>query len=178
MAGDRLLFVLDNTAASNFASAGRMNVLRDRYGGRLLITVEVLSEAEAGPAPQPVGQALEEGWIALRRVYVDSEEYGVLRELRERGFGLGESASLAVCSVEEGPCVFISDDADARKEAARREIGIVGTYGILARQVAEEKMQLSEGNALLGAMIDAGFRSHSDDLGPEVSRLRKTRSTE
>lgn len=172
MAGNRgTLFVLDNTAVSNFAQFRRMDVLRDRYGDRIFITAEVLAEADAGPAPQPVRQALAEGWISLRRIYVDSEGYRVLRELRESGFGLGECASLAVCLVEEGPCVFISDDADARKEAGRRGIGIVGTYGVLARQVAEGRMQLSEGNALLEAMIDAGFRSHSQDLGPEVSRL-------
>lgn len=36
-------------------------------------------------------------------------------------------------------------------------------------------MKLSEGNALLKAMLEAGFRSHSDDLGPEVSRLENKR---
>lgn len=172
------LFVLDNTAASNFAQVGRMDILRDRYGGRLVVTPEVLSEFEAGPAPQPLSRALEEDWITLRRVYADSGDYGILRELRQRGFGLGEAASLAVCTVEEGPCVFISDDADARKEARRRRLGVVGTYGVLGRQVSEGRMTLSEGNALLGTMIDMGFHSHSNDLGPEVSRLQKVRRIE
>lgn len=176
MAGDReTLFVLDNTAVSNFAPVGRMDVLRDRYGSRLVVTPEVASEAEAGPAPQSIRQAIEEGWIFVRRVYVDSGEYDVMRELRDKGLGLGESASLAVCTVEDRPCVFISDDADARKEARRLGIGVVGTYGVLARHVAEGNMKLSEGNALLKAMLEAGFRSHSDDLGPEVSRLENKR---
>jgi len=47
---------------------------------------------------------------------------------------------------------------------------VVGTYGFLARQVAEGKMSLKEGNKLLRRMIDAGFRSHSDNLQEEVER--------
>lgn len=163
-------FVLDNTAISNFSTIGRMDILRERYGGRLVVTCEVLLEAERGPHPEAIRQAIEEGWAELRSIYADSDEYRVLVELRSRGFGLGEAASIAVCSAGD-EWVFVSDDLDARREASRRGVGVVGTYGVLARQVVEGRMDLEEGNTLLRRMIERGFRTHSDDLRAEVEEL-------
>lgn len=163
---------MDNSAISNFTAVGRMDILRERYGGRLVVTGEVLLEAEKGPCPEAVRRAIREGWVELRIVYADSREHGVFAELRDRGFGLGEASLIAACSAG-GTWVFVSDDLDARREARRRGTGVVGTYGILARQVAEAKMGLEEGNGLLRRMIEAGFRSHSDDLREEVERLRR-----
>ena len=163
---------MDNSAISNFATVRRMDILRERYGGRLVVTREVLIEAEKGPSPEAVRRAIWEGWVELRIVYADSEEHGVFAELRDRGFGQGEASLIAACSAG-GTWVFVSDDLDARREARRRGMGVVGTYGILARQVAEAKMGLEEGNGLLRRIIEAGFRSHSDDLREEVERLRR-----
>ena len=163
-------FALDNTAVSNFSAVARMDVLRSRYEGRLVVAREVLMEAERGPRPEALRQAIEEGWVKVRTLYADSEEHGVFVELRTRGFGLGEAASIAVCSTV-GAWVFVSDDLDARREAKRRGVGVVGTYGILAREVAEGGMSLEEGNELLRRMVEQGFRTHSDDLRAEVERL-------
>lgn len=163
---------MDNTAVSNFSSVGRMDILRERYGGRLVVAREVLIEAERGPRPKALRRAIEEGWAELRPIYADSEEHGVFVELRARGFGLGEAASIAVCSTG-GTWVFLSDDLDARREARRRGVGVVGTYGILAREVAEGRMDLGEGNGLLARMVAKGFRTHSDDLRGEVERLAR-----
>ena len=167
-------FILDNTAVSNFSAIERMDVLRERYGGRLLLTREVLLEAEKGPRPGAIRRAIEEGWVEVRRLYADSEEHDVFVELRARGFGLGEASSIAVCSTGE-TWVFVSDDLDARLEAMQRGVEVVGTYGILAREVAEDRMSLEEGNVLLRQMIAAGFRSHSDDLREESERLKSRR---
>lgn len=163
---------MDNSAISNFAAVGRTDILRERYGGRLAVTREVLLEAEKGPCPEAVRRAIREGWVELRIVYADSREHGVFAELRDRGLGLGEASLIAACSAG-GTWVFVSDDLDARREAGRRGMGVVGTYGILARQVAEAKLGLEEGNRLLRRMIEAGFRSHSDNLREEVERLRR-----
>lgn len=165
---------MDNTAVSNFSAVGRMNILRKRYGGRLVVTREVLLEARKGPRPESIRQAIEEGWVDVRPLYADSEEHGVFVELRVRGFGMGEASSIAACSTD-GTWVFVSDDLDARREASRRGVGVVGTYGILVREVAEGRMSLEEGNALLRRMIASGFRSHSDDLRAEVERLGRGR---
>lgn len=167
-------FVLDNTAVSNFSSVGRMDILRGRYGGRLMVTREVLLEAGKGPRPEAIRQAIEERWVELLSLYADSEEHRVFVELRARGFGLGEAASIAVCSTG-GTWVFVSDDLDARREASSRGVGVVGTYGVLAHQVAEGRMSLDEGNGLLERVIERGFRTHSDDLRAEVERLRRSR---
>jgi len=168
-------FVLDNTAISNFSAVGRMDILRDRYGGRLLVTPEVVSEAERGPNPDDLRRALEDGWVELRTIYAENEEHLILVDLRSSGFGLGEASSIAACSSGGGRWVFVSDDLDARREASRRGVGVVGTYGVLARQVAEGGMSLEEGNALLRRMISSGFRSHSDDLREESERLKSRR---
>lgn len=167
-------FALDNTAVSNFSAVGRMDILRERYGGRIVVTREVLLEAEKGPRPETIRQAIEEGWVELRSLYADSEEHRVFVELRSRGFGIGEAASIAVCSTS-GTWVFVSDDLDARREASRRGVGVVGTYGILAREVAEGRIGLDEGNGLLRRMIERGFRTHSNDLRAEVERLERGR---
>lgn len=174
MPAEEVRFLLDNTVISNFSAVGRMDILRDRYERRLVVTPEVLAEAELGPLPDVMRRALEEGWVELRKLYADSEEHGVFVELRNKGFGLGEASSIAACSAGR-TWVFVSDDLDARREAGRRGVEVVGTYGILARHVAEGKIGLEEGNALLMEMIGAGFRSHSDDLRDEVERLRSRR---
>lgn len=168
-------FALDNTAISNFSAVGRMDILRERYGGRLVVTREVLLEAEKGPRPEAIRQAIEEGWVEVRRLYADSDEHDVFIELRNGGFGLGEASSIAVACSLVGKWVFVSDDLDARREASRRGVGVVGTYGILARQVAEDRMGLDEGNDLLRRMIVAGFRSHSDDLREQSEKLKSRR---
>lgn len=54
-------------------------------------------------------------------------------------------------------------------------MGVVGTYGILAREVAEDKMSLEAGNELLRRMMERGFRTHSEDLRSEVERLGRGR---
>jgi predicted nucleic acid-binding protein len=163
---------LDNSAISNFAAVGRMGILRERYGGRLLVTREVLLEAERGPCPDAVRRAIQDGWVELRLIYADSEEHSIFAELRNRGFGLGEASLIAACSTG-GTWVFVSDDLDARREARRRGVGVVGTYGILSRHVAEGHMSLEEGNGLLRLMMESGFRSHSGDLQDEVERLMR-----
>ena len=168
-------FVLDNTAISNFSAIGRMDILRERYGGRLVVTREVLLEAGKGPRPEAIRQAIEEGWVEVRPLYADSDEHDVFVELRNSGFGLGEASLIAVACSPGGKWVFVSDDLDARREASRRGVGVVGTYGILARQVAEDRMGLDEGNDLLRRMIAAGFRSHSDDLREQSEKLKSRR---
>lgn len=154
---------MNNTAISNFCCVGRMDILRERYGGRLIVTREVLNEARNGPDPRVVEWAMGEGWMRLGVIYADSPEYVTFVELRARGFGLGESSAIAACSAS-GTWVFISDDLDARNEAKRRGVGVVGTNGVLARHVAEGRLSLKEGNRLLRRMMDEGFRSHSGDL--------------
>jgi predicted nucleic acid-binding protein len=135
----------------------------------------VLAEAERGLHPGAIRRAIEEGWVELRPLYAESEEHGIFLELRNGGFGLGEASSIAAACSEGKRWVFVSDDLDAWREASRRGVGVVGTYGVLAREVAEGKMSLEEGNALLRRMIASGFRSHSDDLREESERLRSRR---
>lgn len=136
-----------------------------------MVTSEVVRESEQGPNPNALRQALEEGWVELRRVYADSAEHAIFVELRNKGYGSGEASSIAVCS-SEASRVFVSDDLDARNEAQRRGVGVVGTYGVLARHVADGRLSLDEGNGVLRQMIEAGFRSHSEDLRNEVDRLK------
>lgn len=80
---------MDNSAISNFAAVGRMDILRERYGGRLVVTREVLLEAERGPCPEALRRAVREGWVELRIIYADSEEHGAARAHVGR-WGTGE----------------------------------------------------------------------------------------
>ena len=96
---------------------------------------------------------IEEGWAELRPIYADSDEYRVFVELREQRLRDGRGR-LDSGLLRRGEWVFVSDDRDARREANRRGVGVVGTYGVLARQVAEGRMDLEEGNTLLRRMIE------------------------
>ncbi len=111
-------FVLDNTAIFNSSAVGRMDILRERYGERLVATREVLLEAGKGPCPEAIRQAIEEGWVEVRPLYADSDEQDVFIELRNGSFGLGEASSIAVACSPGGKWVFVSDDLGARREQA------------------------------------------------------------
>jgi predicted nucleic acid-binding protein len=76
--------------------------------------------------------------------------------------GAGERSCLAVAYHREG--LFVSDDADARKEAGRHEIPVTGTIGVLARAVEKSSISIEEGNRLLTRMIGAGYRSPVERL--------------
>ena len=172
-AGD-VLFVLDNTAVSNFSAVGRMDILADVTGGDSSSRARCWQRRKRGRIPSH--SAVDRGGLGrastpLRRI----RGAWHLPRTANRGFGLGEASSIATASSKDERWVFVSDDLDARREAGRRGVGVVGTYGILAREVAEGTMSLEEGNALLRRMIASGFRSHSDNLREESERLRSRR---
>lgn len=149
--------LLDNTVLVNFASVDRPDLVLEAFESACT-TPAVMVEYEAGVA---AGFVPEETWRSLPRAELTSDESEFARTLSNR-LGAGERSCLAVASFRDG--LLASDDADARDEARRHDIPVTGTLGILVASVQREVLLRTEGNALLRAMIDSGYRSPVDRI--------------
>lgn len=150
--------VLDNTVLVNFATAERPRLLTQVWPEAICTTPAVKREYEEGVAQGAVPNST---WNALRVCELSGEEVEFATQLSAR-LGAGERSCLAVAYYRGG--LFVSDDADARREARRHEIPVTGTLGILARAVEENTISLEEGNRLLARMIDAGYHAPVERL--------------
>jgi predicted nucleic acid-binding protein len=96
----------------------------------LIIPVGVRDEVLAAPAGTlglaAIRQSLSGGWLQVQTPSLAVPED--LTVLLDRG----EAEALHL-TVEIKADIFVSDDAAARREAARRQIEVVGTIGILAQ---------------------------------------------
>ena len=145
---------------SNFALAGRVDLLHERYGKRAHITQEVLGEISDGiAAGYGVLRAIEEA-IASQAFTssspLTSEERRLFRALL-RPLSAGE-ASCLVCAQTRGGIVA-TDDRAARTCCADRDLPCTGTIGILKACCRDGALAPAEADAILQAMVDAGFYS-------------------
>lgn len=143
--------VLDNTVLVNFALAGRPDLVLQMWPERVCTTPSVQEEYQQGVAQGAVPGA---AWDKFPTCDLTGEETHFAEELSAR-LGAGERSCLAVALHRGG--LFVSDDADGRAEARRRDIPVTGTLGVLARAVVEEAISLEEGNRLLTRVIEAGY---------------------
>lgn len=93
--------------------------------------------------------------VALDRV-VGDEELHLFAELPS-GIHRGEASCLAVA--KQRGWTFLSDDARAR--VVGRELGVVvsGTLGVLTQAVRSGILSVADGDLVLAAMIEEGYRS-------------------
>ena len=161
--------VINTTVLSNFASIGRLTLLRDTIGP-LYLPVDVYDEILAG---QLAGYAFYDGferYIAplspdgwLRLVSMIDEELTIFLSLLSH-LHRGEAACLSIAR-QRGWGV-LTDDRAARRQAYRWRIPLAGTIGILLLAVQDNRLSLDEGNVLLRRMIvQAHYRSPTEDLG-------------
>lgn len=150
--------LMDNTVLVNFASVERPDLVLEGTLEEVCTTPAVMAEYEAGVA---AGMVPEGAWRSLPQVAPTSDESEFARTLSNR-LGAGERSCLAVAYSRDG--LFVSDDADARDEARRHDIPVTGTLGILVAAVQRGVLSQTEGNALLKAMIDSGYRSPVDRI--------------
>jgi predicted nucleic acid-binding protein len=150
--------LLDNTVLVNFAAARRPGLLLQAWPEIVCTTPAVRREYEEGVAQGAVPEA---AWNSLTTCELTEREMEFAARLSAR-LGAGERSCLAVAHHREG--LFVSDDADARKQARRYEIPVTGTIGVLARAVEKSGISLEEGNRLLTRMIDDGYRSPVERL--------------
>lgn len=162
-------YILNTTALSNFAAAGRLDLLAERYRGVAFTTVEVGDELRKGVNAgyvylETVLQQLEavnpEGW--LRILVPQSAAEHRLRSEFDQSLDAGEASCLALAVSRE--LTFVTDDLAARRLAEARDVSLTGTLGILIALVRQGTLPLEEANAMLSAMIERRYRSPVDRL--------------
>jgi predicted nucleic acid-binding protein len=147
------LVVLDNTVLTNFGIIHRADLVTNLWPGMACITPEVLSEYRDGVQ---VAELPADIWDCLPVVKLTSSEMALALSLAHR-LGAGERSCLAV-AISRG-ALFASDDEDARRNAKRANAPVVGTVGILIRNIQQNRVSLMDAQGLLDAMIAAGYRS-------------------
>jgi len=147
------LKLLDTTVLSNFAHCRRPDLLQRALGEHVATTPTVLAELRAGEALGLV-PACDWSWVSVLEPTTEERTLaaGLARQLDP-----GEAECLAVAQVKR--CVFLSDDLAARRLASQRGIMVSGTLGTLLMLVERKDLSVGEVDALLGDMIDRGYRS-------------------
>lgn len=162
-------YIFDTTILSNFALAGRTDLLERRYRGVVFTTVEVVNELRRGVKAgyaylESIVRHIESfdpgGW--LRVLVPESVAEHHLRTEFDEVLGPGEASCLAL-AISRG-LTFATDDLAARRLAQAREVPLTGTCGILVALVRSDALTLAEANAILVAMIQRGYRSPVDRL--------------
>ena len=155
--------IANTTILSNFAAAGRLDVLR-RLLGELHISTDVYAEIQDGLAEGfPFYAGLDaqihpfaaDGWLRLTSPEGD-DELSLLNRF-PASLHRGEASCLAIAA--HRGWAFLTDDARARKAAQELNVTLSGTLGLLAQAVKTSILSLDEADALLTRMIQAGYRS-------------------
>lgn len=153
------LFFFDTVSLANFALAGKMRLLVERYGQCAILTSEVLSEVENG-----ISKGLEklesiETLAAGRHLTLtqltSSERQSKISLLRNLGSG---EASCIACAIHRGG-VVVTDDRAARAACKDFDIPVTGTIGIMLALVRAEKLSVNDADTVLLEMIRQGFYS-------------------
>ena len=89
-------------------------------------------------------------------VPLTTNETTLAQRLSQR-LGIGESSCIAVAHYRHG--LFVSDDRDARQQAASYGVPVTGTIGILLLNVQQGHLPQKASNGLLTELIRLGYRS-------------------
>ena len=153
------LFVFDTAVLSNFALAGRIALLRQRYAKHGAVSCEVLAEIAAGIAAgherlRSVFSLVDDR--SFRMLSLSEAERNVYVRLR-RNLGSGEASCLALAGTRHA--IVVTDDRMARGVCDELGLRYTGTVGILVASCREKMLSPEEADGVLAAMIDAGFFS-------------------
>ena len=153
------LFLFDTVSLSNFALAGRLDLLLGRYGTRAVLTSEVLDEIAEGiargyTALEPVERLAAEG--AFGTTCLSAEERPIYIALMQ-SLGPGEAAAIACARNRNG--VVVTDDRAARACCHEHGVPVTGTIGILKSCCLEAVISPEEADSILETMVAQGFYS-------------------
>ncbi|WP_229206243.1 DUF3368 domain-containing protein [Dyadobacter fermentans] len=116
-----------------------MEILRSIYK-RIFITKEVAGEF-GGELPE---------WIEVKEI-----ENKTLQSLFEEILDLGEASALTLAFETQG-CTVILDDLKARKTAAKMNIKVTGTIGVIVKAKTENKIPSAK--AVFEKILETDFR--------------------
>lgn len=150
----------DTVTLSNFALAGRLDIITGRYGQRACVTPEVLDEVLEGIAVSygalsAIETALGEGSLGSTGA-LSKEELDIYRDLL-RSLGPGQASCVACAKTRGG--IVATDDRAARSSCANLRVAFTGTIGILIACCRDRTLASADADAILQAMVDAGYFS-------------------
>jgi predicted nucleic acid-binding protein len=152
------MIVIDNTVLSNFALVQRPEFIRHAFYEQVGTTEQVFDELARGVK---LGRLPKCSWEWLECIRMTESEVLQCTQLRQQ-LDEGEASCLAVAT--QRTWKVATDDKDARKWAIRLHIPHTGTLGILGLLITQNHMPLTEGNAWLHRMIEAGYHSSMKTL--------------
>jgi len=160
--------VVNSTVLSNFAAAGRLDLLRDT-AGPLYLPTDVYDEVQAGQMAgfafydgieQHITPFAPDGWLHLVAPTEDEVRLSVSLPAH-----LHRGEITCLCIARQRGWGFLTDDRAARQQAQLWNIPLSGTIGVLLLAIQDGRLIVDEGNTLLQAMIDkAHYRSPTTDL--------------
>jgi predicted nucleic acid-binding protein len=162
-------YIFNTTALSNFAAAGRLNLLAGRYSDHAFTTIEVSDELRRGihagytylqAAWQQIETVNPTGW--LRILSSESPTEHQLRSEFDEILDPGEASCLTLAISHQ--LIFVTDDRAARQLAQAKDVSLTGTLGILIALVRDNALSLQEANDMLTTMIQRRYRSPVDRL--------------
>jgi predicted nucleic acid-binding protein len=158
-------FIANNTVLSNFASIGRLDILKQTF--RILriseeVWLEIKKGLETGYSYQyETLKATQDKDAWIKVVMVDDKERSDFVEFSQK-LGYGESSSIAIARHRDW--VFLTDDKRARGLATKKGVSVVGSVGLLKSAVDRELLELLEADKLLVKMIRSGYFSPIESI--------------
>jgi predicted nucleic acid-binding protein len=158
--GGAARFFFDTVTLSNFALAGRLDLLIGRYGQRAQLTPEVMDEVSDGIASghselRDIENAVAVGNLSSAQPLSAAERMTYRSLLRSLSSG---EASCIVCAKERGGTV-VTDDRAARACCAEFGVAFTGTIGILKACCRRGTLDPHTADIVLRAMIEGGYHS-------------------
>ena len=150
----------DTVTLSNFALARRLDLLVARYGRRVQVTGEVFEELLDGVIGghallADVEAAVRGGHFSLA---VPLGPSGIVfYKVLLRTLAPGEASCVAQAKARGGRVV--TDDRAARSRCVEQGVPFTGTIGILKASCLDGTLKAEEADAVLQAMIRAGYHS-------------------
>jgi predicted nucleic acid-binding protein len=145
--------LLDNTVLTNFALIQKPQLALTLWNERTATTPQVMAEYHQGVEQGLLSASV---WEPLSQLGLTDEEIAWSNQLPPR-LGAGERSCIAVAYHRQG--LFVSDDADARRQARDCQVPVTGTLGILLLHVQRDGLTLAAADELLAELIRLGFRS-------------------
>ncbi|NQU38831.1 MAG: hypothetical protein HQ523_02655 [Lentisphaerae bacterium] len=152
------LYFFDTVSLSNFALAGRIDLLVSRYGARAQLTEEVRDEITDGIVAGHFALRLIEEAISANHFSAATpmsvSERNTYREIL-RVLSPGEASCIACARARKG--VVVTDDRAARECCASIDIPFTGTTGILVACCRDQSLLSEAADAILQTMTAAGY---------------------
>ncbi|MCP4426006.1 MAG: DUF3368 domain-containing protein [Chloroflexi bacterium] len=152
------LSLIDTTLLSNFAHAGRPDLLQIALGETAVTTPTVLAELRKG---ETAGFVPAVDWEWLPQITLTPAEEKLAADYRNI-VDAGEAECLAAAVERNGR--FLSDDLAARRLAQTNGIAVSGTIGVLLRLIQRQQITVATADTLLARMRQAGYRAPVDTM--------------